>query len=211
MKCEFLSWRSIKYLRMRRLQQIYVVAISSVRGSSEHRHTAPPRPLRPGPSGAKQCQQLGKHKPLTQKKRKKKEEKGRKVLDDCRGKPNNVVRTLAMSSEASRCCFSGNVHMQIKSLWFHGAQQQKWQKQQPGDKLEVVQAAGSLYGHTRGTKSHLHLHSKLPISLNAQARVPGQRETPRSNRRHLGWESNPQPQTSKVSARNRLQRLACEP
>lgn len=142
---------------------------------------------------------------------KKKEEKGRKVLDDCRGKPNNVVRTLAMSSEASRCCFSGNVHMQIKSLWFHGAQQQKWQKQQPGDKLEVVQAAGSLYGHTRGTKSHLHLHSKLPISLNAQARVPGQRETPRSNRRHLGWESNPQPQTSKVSARNRLQRLACEP
>lgn len=111
----------------------------------------------------------------------KKKKRDRKVLDDRRGKPNNVVRTLAMSSEASRCCFSGNVHMQIKSLWFHGAQQQKWQKQQPGDKLEVVQAAGSSYSHTRGTKSRLHLHSKLPISLNVQARVPGQRETPRSN------------------------------
>lgn len=64
----------------------------------------------------------------SRKKKKERKKKERKVLDDCRRKPNNVVRTLAMSSEASRCCFSGNVHMQIKSLWFHGAQQQKWQK-----------------------------------------------------------------------------------
>lgn len=106
---------------MRRLQQICVAAISSVQGSSEHRHTTPLCPLRPGPSRAKQCQQLGKHKPLRKKKREReKKKRDRKVLDDRRGKPNNVVRTLAMSSEASRCCFSGNVHMQIKSLWFHG-------------------------------------------------------------------------------------------
>lgn len=110
---------------MRRLQQIYVTAISSVRGSSEHRHTTPPSPSR-----AKWSQTVSTtwQTQAAHAKKKREKKKERKVLDDCRGKPNNVVRTLAMSSEASRCGFSGKTHMQIKSLWFHGAQQQKWQK-----------------------------------------------------------------------------------